>query len=550
MQNRGGGTAAQREGRGIYLIFLLSALYASIPGEMACRILLWGHCLGRRLWTPRKQSASMNKVQRGDRILQMLADSKIIKDSSVSAIKQALDPMHDTQLSKLSGWPDANTAPSIVRCVKQTKVVSLPSGTGFTSWDLHIQNWQWVNSLPYCNKIMPRYNNIVNASTAGPLYTDWTTTGVSIGGVTASYTNNGANFDVLTTSNSLANLDLSSSFIEGASRVIGIGIEAVNVTPQLYIGGQVGVFRLAEPAHDTQMFNFSAAGPSSGFITRAPPRNFAEMMLIPGTRQWEAKDGFYLVVPMLEAENPARIPQYVLPLIPALGTIEDHVTNDSSGSLGWNTGTLGVPAWTTLNGQPGFTTNILAPPCIASIPFHQGGAIFSGLAPEAQIALTVVYYVEEFPGFAQKELLTLANPSASYDPVAMEILTHAFKTLPVGVPANMNGLGDWFALAVRAAGSVIAPLAMAMGQPAIAALAGGASMAANNYLTAPTPTLGKVKAREINNRLNNLNSGPPPPALPSRDAAYQQQANVIKQDRKRLKKARKKLIADSATVRR
>jgi hypothetical protein len=514
---------------------------------------------------------SMNKVQRGDAILQKIANAGVIKDSSVSFLKQALDPFHDTQLPRLSGWPDANTAPSVVRCVKQSQVFSLPTGTGLTSWDLHIGNWPWVSATPYAAAIFPRNNDVVGASTNS--LTDYSTTGAVLGGVQAWYTAPGANLQPLSSPNLIGTLDLGLGFTQGSSRIIGCGIECIDVTNELHKQGQVGVYRLAEPQNERYAFQYGGSATSSGpvaEIVRTFPTNFKNLMLIPGSRQWEAKDGCMIVVPFHSEDNPARIPNYVQQIIPYDGTVEDHISwSSTSGNLGQNVGLVGVPAITDLFGTAQWpATHIQSVPAFFTTPQHQCGAIFSGLDVSAQIATTVIYYIEEFPGFAQSDLLTLATPSSSYDPVAMELLTHSFLTLPVGVPAGMNGLGDWFAMAVRAAGSVIAPVALALGQPHIAALAGGAASVADQYLTAPSSmpkpqafvqqmprvqvvqgvakSSGKM-AQPVSFTVSQRKATGAPP-LPARDASYQLLAQDLKRERNRRKKQRKRNLAAERAV--
>jgi hypothetical protein len=424
-----------------------------------------------------------------------MADGNIVSESSVGLLKQVLDPFHDTQLNSLSGWADANTAPSIVRCVKQTQVITQTALT--TPWDLHICNWEWVNATPFASAIQPRNNDILGTSTMTPA--SLTTTNLVLGGVQAWVKSAGTSLNVCTDP-AEATLDLGSSFVKGASRIVGVGFEAVDVTPEIYKGGQVGVYRLTEPSYVPDNFSYGAYVDCSAKIVRPPPANFAQLMLIPGSRQWAAKDGCYVPVPFKSEDNPALLPSYLQPLVEFDGTVEDNITSSASGYNGQNTSLLANPACINLRGTAQWPAqDVLSVPAMQWAPIHQCGALFSGLQPNAAIALTVIYYVEEFPGLAQQDLLTLANPSPDYDYVAMKVMSSCFKTLPVGVPAGMNGLGDWFALAVRAAGKIIAPIAMAAGQPAIAALAGAGASFADAYLTPSSNFASKPTSQEIKN---------------------------------------------------
>jgi len=182
-----------------------------------------------------------------------------------------------------------------------------------------------------------------------------------------------------------------------------------------------------------------------------------------------------------------------------------------------------VPAFGSVSGA------WVAPPAM-TYPLHMGGAIFTGLSDTTTLTLNVNTFHESFPSPAENDILVLATPSATYDPVALEMFSHSLSSMPVGVPASENGLGDWFLGAVADAAEFLAPLAVALGQPVIGAglVAGGAlARRGQNYLVAPSP---QSMPRPNNNRRKGV--GPPkemPPTLPVKRKKKKQMTKGQKQ---------------------
>lgn len=424
----------------------------------------------------------------------------------------ALDPMHDNPLKELTGWPDLETAPSVVRCIKQSRTFSNPAAT---PWDLHLIQWPWMTEQVFCQPV--RTNNLLLLNQIGLGGNTWTTGGLN-GYITAA----GADLN-LARSPDGAQLTLADSYSSGPSRLLGVGIEVNNTTADIYKQGQIFTWRLPEPHIEPNNFLFLgniAGGPAGadtsmrfdGQMVMCPPLNSASAMLIPGTRQWRAEDGTYIVVAHVGQENPPSYVDYVQPLM--------RLSQVSDTTFGVGNGTVLPPLGTNYEnsspvGMPvphvDTATHIHYPP-FRMYPIHLCGCILTGLSPQSTLTVTWNVYLETFPNVADPDILVLATPSAEYDPIALQIYSHALTRLPVGVPSDWNGFGDWFADVVATVTDFITPGALALGMPAIAGVSAGAGKIAKNYLAsnaantkpvAPDVALKQKKALSQNLNLQN-----------------------------------------------
>jgi len=280
---------------------------------------------------------------------------------------------------------------------------------------------------------------------------------------------------------------LDDSYLKGAGRVVGCGFEAVNTTAEIYQQGQVTVYRM--PQSNPQRHVWLVIDPSSqseagfsGHTIRCPPLNQATAMLLPGSRQWKAKEGCYVVQSFVGQDNP---PVLTEPLSPVVFT---RMSEDSPASVGSDLA-LGPTLQTFVMTNDPVTTQYVVDEAMQIYPIHMGGAVFTGLSENTTLTFTSNVYFESFPTPSDPAILVLATPSAQYDPVALEIFSRILTLLPVGVPAGDNEDGDWFdaiASLVRDIAPVAAPFLAAV-NPALGAGAVAAGGAAGAYLAAQTP---------------------------------------------------------------
>ena len=113
---------------------------------------------------------------------------------------------------------------------------------------------------------------------------------------------------------------------------------------------------------------------------------------------------------------------------------------------------------------------------------HSTGAAYVGLSKQTALTVSVVFYYEQFPGVKDTQVVTLATPSAAYDPVALELYSLALSEMPVAVPAGMNGLGEWFAGAISRLAPIIGTLLTPIAGPLAPAVGSAAKLIADGYL--------------------------------------------------------------------
>lgn len=364
-------------------------------------------------------------------MLQTLVNRTGLTESGRDFLIAALDPMHDSQLKELQGWPDLETASSIVRCVKQT--VTVASNQGPTdNWDCHIMQLPWDDAINM---------SVYHRTTAGggrvlsaPL------TMGSLGGLTIVGLPAGDNLDMTgITGATLGRLLVDPTYSQGSGRLVGMGFEVINSTSQLNVQGQVTVYRQPQSYPNPVTWVTAVSGgvidsPGfSGHFVRCPPLTQAEAMLIPGTRQWLARDGCYIVQSFVGQDNPPKLVDYIVPVVQVISS-----TEETFGGPGTNATPLLAPTTGLVGTIP--TINVAT----KIYPMHTGGCIFTGLSASTTLSVTLNYYYETFPTPAEAGILVLATPSAVYDPIALEIFSHCLNSMPVGVPACDNEEGDWF----------------------------------------------------------------------------------------------------------
>lgn len=442
------------------------------------------------------------KISRGEKILQRFVGERKLTPSGADWLVTALDPFHDSMLKNLRGWPDIDTTPSVVRNVKQsitiTKNSLLPPG----NWDCHIVAWPWHTSIGM-GRVTTRSNNT------------WVTTAAMAnaptGGVQAYQMASGTNLSIESALNQ--QLILNDDFTTGAGRLVGMGFEVSNTTATIQKQGSCHVYRQASNTQDSFTGVYTTPGPPGvgvGSFTaiRYPPQNTAQAMLIPGSRQWPAEEGCYVVCAFNDLENPAKPVSYSCPVIN--DPISDDQENQNVPLPVVNTSPITVI--TPQNGVVG----TLRSPAMKIDPINQSGVIFSGLSDVSTLTLNVNYFYEVFPGVGQQDVLVLATPSAQYDPIALEVYSHAISTMPVGVKFNENGLGDWFMGVVSKIGSFLSPVLTALPHPLAKAAGvglGAISESMTEYMAPPNANVPKGKP-VVKKALS-----PPPPPLPARSPA-------------------------------
>jgi len=416
-------------------------------------------------------------VEEGEKLLQTVARKAGLTPHGVAFLTAALDPMHDSVIDNLSGWPDAETGTSIVRCIKTSLTIRTPYTTGSGNWNAAIIGWPWLMT-----EAGQSYTREGNFHAINPLNTV-----PSLGGLTA-HASTSTNFNwignvpangALT---SCGNLSLSGQFHKGYGRLIGYGVEVVDQTADLYKQGLVTTFRVNQGTPQREVSYTNGFAGASGYWNtvriRPPPRNLAEAMLLPGTRQWPAREGSYAVASFTGSENEAVAPQY-----------EDiHFTYDDA-QPGLSDPGLSVSGWTT-------AVNVNSTIMVNKIPrkveqINTVGMMFTGLNEQSTLTVKWNVFYETFPGPDEPEILVLARPPANYDLMALEVLKREILNMPVGCYSGMNPNGEWFWEIVNDIAD-FAPILSTM-MPELSPLIGAGAKAAKSFAQSK---LAKEKRRE------------------------------------------------------
>lgn len=372
-------------------------------------------------------------------------------------MRKALDPFHDFDVP-VQGIPDSNTSKVVIQEV--TKTLTISSSLGPTAlWDLHVatmpelalEPMQYANTdqfgttgtfgvpQPASSRVGPFV--VVTAPAGGSTFPDAVPPSAGTQTIVPDFT----------------------SWFAGQKRLVAMAFEVHDTTADIYKQGTVTVYRMPQSNVTSEMAYTGDGGitflPKTAFISRLPPANIGEAMLMSGSRQWEAKAGCYCV----GSQDLTRAD--------LVGSVWGGRLFIQGDNLGTN------PSWVCQNWSPGAPqlSYVWKPTA-----FHTSGAYFTGLNANSTLTLTLKLIYETSPTFENTQLVVMAQPSPDYDPVAIEIYKQASVSLPPGVPVDQNASGDFWDSILSVIGDV-APLIGGMipipGAGVLGSLAGTAAKA-------------------------------------------------------------------------
>jgi hypothetical protein len=402
-----------------------------------------------------KQSTAKNLVNRGERVLNSAVSQRKLTPCGKAAFLAAVDPFHDVPIKDLCGWPDLETAPSVVRHWKASSTVKAVEAGG----SILIYSWPILNRMG--GSLVQRRNAVIDVM--GP-------SGGTILGPTTIYRYTAADANNLFMDT--ADVDITTHavnnewFQDGPARLIGMGIEVHDVTAVISRQGTCTVFEVPQTTLDSEVVVVKPQVITTDPVVstsqtavevcalRRFPETLEEIMTYPTSRQWDAKEGAYVVVPYGAGVNPPLYTEYRSPWIYADGSGQA----DRSTYLNVSPMYIGEHATPiTTNGDPYvFLGGLYA-------PVNSRGILLTGLNAESTFTITSTFYLETFPQY-NSDLLPLASPSAPVDLAAMNLISRVMKKLPVGCKVEDNFNGEWFWEALEAAlpvlgmgASVLAP---------------------------------------------------------------------------------------------
>lgn len=443
-------------------------------------------------------------------ILNQLVADRVLTPAGLAWLKLACDPWHDTAVNGFTGMPDQGIGKSVtfqvVREYQISKVTSptaLPAG----NWSVRIGNFPILENAPVTPGLY--YGDVVSQAGTASLMVP----------VQVNYAAEGADF-VDTAVGGIPNAQgcsLPNDFTKGLVKVCGVGIEVINTTSTLHKQGLMSCCRMVQPEMEPFTAYIGLAGNLWSFKTLTPirtlPKNLAEMALYPGYAQEEAKDGYYAPVALKFGKNrnyPVPISPLLLDDDPVAGAVQPL------SPISCYTGNLAI-----LN-IPGNTTNFWT---TNHAPLYYGcdsnTVMFTGLSDETTLTLRVRYVLERFPSDAEGQILVIANDSATYDPVALQIYSQVVQRLPAGTPFTDNPSGEWWMKMLTEIGRVAAPLIKSIPHPLAQGIGAAIdlglplitnSMSKKEKKAVKTIASGKKNGKQNNNGKIPANPGPKKPA--------------------------------------
>jgi len=259
---------------------------------------------------------------------------------------------------------------------------------------------------------------------------------------------------------SITGISIPDNFILGRGvRVIGCAFEVENLTSVLNLQGMVTLYRAPMLYQGHDQFQVQAkTGVTLRQYTQAlmrtlPPPKLGDMLLLPGTKQWEAQKGAYV---------PGLLDPDLMEQFDAGYMRTPMVFSNSHGAAAGGLNLL-HPVWADVSFFDAAGTNALY---AASFPnsIIPAGCYFEGLHRESVLNVTVKWFIETMPAW-NDSLIVNAQISARYDPAALQAYAIAIQTLDAGATFDMNPFGEWFEKAMSILSSAAAQIGGVIGGP-------------------------------------------------------------------------------------
>jgi hypothetical protein len=416
----------------------------------------------------------MNKRTERRDFLDKLVAGRQLSPAGANFVRKATDPFHDFEFD-FRGMPDEDTSRVVIQQVDQTINIAAP-GSG--NWDCNISMIPDI-ATDTMQGVLLNSSGQLTSSLAG-----WSST---LGMLTAaSVAANNPTYPTQATQTTSSNPTYSvvdySPYLSDQRRLVALAFEVHNTTAELYRQGAVTVYRQPQTMEITEVLPNNAGDviPLSFTVSRLPPGNQAQALLLPDSRQWNAADGCYVVGVCDVKNNRLTGGRWM----GRLATPDDVGTFDPTAHAPALIGNYGVNNAYVATSSGGAVNQLLTVPYVTStlkpLPFHSGGAYFTGLSPQTTLQINVRAIFEVCPAADDNVLTPLSRPSPDYDPAALELYQAVACQLPPGVPVGMNASGDFWdgvldivASAAPLVGMVFGPAGAAVGS----AVSAGAKVA-------------------------------------------------------------------------
>lgn len=384
------------------------------------------------------------KAAKAERSLATTCAKYGISESGKRWLDLALDPFKDLNLPT-AGYPDSVTVPSVVQTIHDSYSIAVPGGVP-GNWDCNIFIDSLYNSVDLYTTVQDLTQNSVFQAGQGA-------TPYKRGGLIVRAGNANA---ALNTTTTVLGVSLKQDVLDqGDVRIIGMGLEIHNTTQELKKQGAIICYRVPDAPVQSRVITHLLDAAGSACISTAHevlemtiiPDTASATIDLPGSVQWEAKDGAY-IVPVLAA--PTNQPQTLKVLAPIVQTA--------------------TSPWYPLMTQVGVgkVINFSADNKNLLHGFSTSGCYLTGLSNETTLQVNLTYYVEVFPKITSV-LRRSVQPAPGLDARALDLYAHIIAKLPVGVEVNDNFVGAFIngiAQIARTALPFLAKHASTIGQAA------------------------------------------------------------------------------------
>lgn len=375
------------------------------------------------------------------RVLDQLVHNSTFTSEGREWLTLALDPFHDYD-HQVAGYPDADCDPTVVSAYQFAVDISRPAGLAADAlWDAHVFNMPILRE----GALSPSIGNTNGTGST------WTSSAAAIG-----------SFNMINVMRTAAGGSLfptdsaSTTYCQGypsvsptatynfmTQRVIGLGFEVVDTTAEIYRQGALTVYRLPQEGARAWMYTDTGATDAGAPYIRykAPPSSVASALLLTNAKQWDARNGAYVVCTQSTVDNSLK----------TIGS-EPYVVV-SAGVIN----SFGYSSKFAAAGATGLVYEN-----VAHLPFNTSGVMLTGLNYNATFRLKIKLYTEVAPSYIESALTPLATPSAPYDPAVLEAYSKAMSVLASGVQAGDNASGDWWKAVLRVLAKIALPVSHAL----------------------------------------------------------------------------------------
>jgi len=269
----------------------------------------------------------------------------------------------------------------------------------------------------------------------------------------------------------------------GAYRCIGAAFEVRNVTNALRLQGNTTMYRMYDK-HSQDVIEYvtdTGVGSEINKGVRYPlfPTSVGVVKQYCETKDLHAREGAYEVARFFDADNS-----------PSYDDLQIVLMHNFSGSSD-------TYCWCSQQTVDSFSIPTIS---ARSHPanFHSFGCFIVGCDPQTELIVTARWIIEYFPEPNDSDLLNLATPSADYDPLALQVVSHTMTQMPVGVPVRANAAGDWFKNLLSVA-ETAAPLMQAVPalRPYAGFIQGGVGVARSLMNTKPKEFAAQMKEKSV-----------------------------------------------------